>query len=779
MNSIDWLNQEEKTKASVGEYQGGVTLFLNEKPVAPMFMMSPWGEGEQTERGQRRIRGTAETGIHLYITQQFLDLKHYTMLWPGQNRYCYEDLDRNLQAIVANDREAHILIKMYVQAPLWWLQAHPEEEIRYADGYRADPNTVFCGAEQGRFASFASDRWLRDAGEMLRQLVLHLEEIPWGKRVIGINLLNGLCQEWHYWGSVFNHLPDISLPMRRSFSRYVKGVYGTDDALRRAWNLPDATLEDPPLPTIAQRDFASYGYFRDPEQERQIIDYYRCQHDVTYRAITHFAGIVKDASRGRLLAGCYYGYIFTCPWYPDGISMEVSRVLASPFVDFLASPATYEDYVSRGLGGDSLLRGLPESCKLHKKLYLSESDEGTYQCPQLYHPSEAFTGFEESVANLRKQFGQLLIRRVGNWWFDLDDDYGLFLHEPHKQELARLKKIADQAWEKELQPNPVALVYSLESLYYTQQSTYNAQCMRSHTYTYLDTIAHLLCRTGVAFDIITEKELALANCPDYKLYLFPNLFYADEEQRETIRRKLQQSGGTAVWMFAAGLVGESGIALENSRMLTGFPLEIDWTESTQRVQLNQAFRQRFPEASFPHSISSISLPSSSEDYAERYDEQDTLPCYGTGASLSPVLFVPESCGDSDDIRVWGWLMGTSDSRADQGASRRGGLAVKQEEGFLSVYSAGLVTSTELLRCLARMSGVPVWQKGDDVLLLNSRYFCLPVRDNAGEKELRLPAGSWIKNLITGERFLCEDGLFRFVSVPRTTYLFEYGSASQS
>ena len=159
--NLEWLNQEKKTIASVRSYHGGPMLFLNDQPVWPMVMMSPWGKGEQTSQGQARIRGTAATGIHLYITQQNLDMEQYTNLWNGPDSYDYSDLDRNLQAILRNDPQAHIIVKMYVQAPLWWMRLHPEEQMVYADGYQPEPDVVFCGSEQGNYASFTSNAWLQ------------------------------------------------------------------------------------------------------------------------------------------------------------------------------------------------------------------------------------------------------------------------------------------------------------------------------------------------------------------------------------------------------------------------------------------------------------------------------------------------------------------------------------------------------------------------------------------------------------------------------------------
>lgn len=747
---MDFLENEPYARAERIVEDGMVKLGINGRAVYPMIMMSPWGEGEKTERGGNRIRHTAETGIHLYVTQQFLDLAAFTEMWYNDHSYCFDGLDRDLISIVENDHEAHIILKIYVQPPLWWMEKHPEEAVGYADGFVPHKKTVFCGDENGYFPSVASEKWKQDSGDMLRALIAHLDQTLWGKRVIGINLLNGLCQEWHYWGSVHNHLPDCSPCMVRKFRNFLTDKYQSDEALRKAWKREDVTLGTAEVPSVAERDSTSFHYFRDPVKEAPIIDYYQCQHDATYQAITYFARVVKEASNGRMLTGVYYGYVFTCPWYNDGVSMAVSRILSSPEVDFLASPAAYEDYLSRGVGGDSLLRGLPDSCRLNGKLYISETDEGTFMCPKTYHECERMENFEESVANLRKEFGQLLTRRAGNWWFDLDDDFGLFIHEPHKEELTRLKKIADYALNVPKRSNQMALVTSVESLYYV------AHTMDAVTYPYNDVLPHLLSRSGIPFDIITTEELKLTNCPDYKLYLFNSLSYADSELRGVIRAKLARNHATAVWTYGAGLVDENGIDIGSASALTGINLKMTEDDVTQLTTLDLDKLGRLTPVHFGGTIRNLHIPATTEDYAEYYADGGRVEI-GTGVHFAPLIYAEDS-----EAECFGTVSGTNFC----------GLARKEANGITNWYSSSLITSTELLRAIARTAGVFVYHE-DCVSMIDNQFLCFPVRDDDRERMVRLPYPCVVKDMITGETICEKQDHFLFAPKKRTTYLFEY------
>lgn len=766
--SLGWLEEEPVAMPAIGMHRGAPALFLDGAAQFPMFMMSPWGPGEATERGQARIRAAAEAEIHLYSTQQFLDLQHFTEMWPGPDQYDFQQLDHNLQAIIANDPMARIIVKMYVQPPAWWVKLHPAEQMAYADGWQPeDPDhpEVFNGSDQGTFISFASEVWLQDASRMLQALIAHLLQMPWGKRVIGLNLLNGICQEWHYWGSVWDRLPDRSEPMRRRFRAWLKQAYAGDvQRLKEAWRDPAASFEAAEVPGLAERNATAALYFRDPCEERRIIDYYRCQHELTAEVIEHFGKVVKEASQGRFLAGVYYGYIFTCPWYPDGISLAFERIVRSPHIDFLASPAAYEDYTSRGVGGDGLLRGIPESCKVNGKLYISEADEGTYGSPRLMRECEHMPSLEQSISNMRKQFGQMLTRNVGMWWFDWDDGYGLYAHPRHVEALREMKRLADFSMRLDRgNRSEVALVYSLESLYYVSHVRADV------SYEVMDQLPHILSRSGLAFDILTDQDLANPQVQDYKLYIFANQFHATSAFSAQLHARFARNKAVALWVYAPGFVAEHGLSAASMQALTGISCGVAWEERCQQVMLD---RGGHPLAEVLDGAGTASAAGTIVGIRLGVkDDPDTLRLYG---GVGPLLL-------GSGMR-WGPLFYAADPAATSlgtvAEGEEAGLAIKELANWTSVYSSALPLSTAWMRRLARYAGAHVYQEADDVWMANRHFICIPTASRAGTRTIRLPERADVYDWFAGRWIAEQASEFTLELAPYDTRILYVGSKAE-
>lgn len=755
---------QEAPRAAVAEVRahGGVpTLFVDGQPRFAMMLMAPWYKHEATEQGQVKLRAEASAGIELHSTSEELSLADFEKLWKAPGIYDFTLLDAKLQAIATHNPRAHIFLKLYVQPPRWWVEAHRTEWVRYATGYVPDRSKgirTSNGEKDGTFVSFASTVWREDAAAMVRAVVKHLEESPLGRRVIGINLLNGIAQEWHYWGSVHGLHADTSGPMTQRFRTWLRQKYAGDvSRLRAAWQNPGISFETAPVPGLAPRVKTTAGFFRDPTREMPMIDYARCQQEVTAEALLHCCRAVKEASRNRLLAGAYYGYLLHTPWYPDGQSLALSQVLRSPYVDFLAAPGNYTDWLSRGVGGDALLRGLTEACKAHGKLWISESDEGTYKADRVHRPSEAIHSWEESVSNLRKQFARVLVHGVGQWWWDWEDNHGLYLHPRHVEALREFKRIGDFSLRLDRSSvSEVALVYNLESYYYT--SVVNHLPNWDQT----DLLPHVLSRSGIPFDTITEEEVGHPNLPRYKLYLFPRSFYATAERRERIRQVLARDRATALWVYAPGLVDGTRLSLEAMRDLTGMRLAATPGDRAQEITLVPS--QHPITAGFRAAGTVMGMEiSKGRENAAITCRNDGEFRFGSTRPVNPSFYVTDP-----EATVLGVHRGTNVP----------GLAVKQLDGWTSIYSAAVPTSTELLRRIARSAGVHVYHDRDDVLMIGRHFLCFASRDGSGRRTVRLPKPASVYDLVR-KKWVAQNASELAIDLPpRSTELFYYGSREE-
>ncbi len=67
------------------------------------------------------------------------------------------------------------------------------------------------------------------------------------------------------------------------------------------------------MPPPRARLNASFGLLRDPDEEADVIQFYRRFHGVRAEAIAHLAGAVKEAMDRRVLVGTFFGYLMETP----------------------------------------------------------------------------------------------------------------------------------------------------------------------------------------------------------------------------------------------------------------------------------------------------------------------------------------------------------------------------------------------------------------------------------------------------------------------------------
>ncbi len=742
-------------QAEVRDLNGAPAMYIDGKPFFTTMIMAPWQLYESTEQGQVKLRAEAETGYELHSTCDELSLRDFEKMWTGPGQYNYDLVDAKLRAIQQYHPKAFIFFKLYVQAPSWWVLSHPEEWVHYASGYEPDRSkgvTVNNGAKESTFISYASKPWREDAKKMLVDFIHHLETVPGGDRVIGINVMNGHCQEWHYWGTIFGLMPDTGPVMTGHFREWLKAKYQTDKTLQEAWKSPEVTFENAQVPGVEPRNQAKDLFFRDPLQEAQVIDYQQCQHELTADVLVDFCRVVKETSNNRLLAGAYYGYLFHCPWYPEGLSLGIHRALESPYVDFLASPSNYNDWLARGLGGDSMVRGLPETVKAYGKIYISESDEGTYSTDIKYRACEQFENWAESIANTRKIFGQVLIRNTGNWWWDWEDKYGLYVHPQNIQALKELKQIGDRSLQGDRHSAAeVALVYSLDTLYYTSSANGMAN------WEFIDIPTHVLARSGIPFDIITDRELGKSTLPDYKVLIFPQLFYADTAARARIQDVLKKTHATALWVYAPGYSTPEGLSLEAMRDLTGFRFAKEDKEAMQQIELVPSAHPILKDFNPVGSIMGIEIGKGTDNKVDMCQSSNDFRIGGRNSVAGPTFWV-----DDPESTVLGNLAGTT----------KAGLAVKKLPEWTSIYCAAIPSSTLLIRRIAEQAGVHIYNATDDVFMANRQFLCVTTRDKSGQRTLKLPGRFDVQDVFSGESVGKDTDQVEFILQPRSTVYFE-------
>ncbi len=531
-------------------------IVINGKPRPVIFYRGT--PDPMREHGRRQIGIFRDAGIHMFNV--------YTRMrkcWTAPGEYDFSSVDEEVRAYLAVDPDAYLVVMVRLIQPSWWADAHPDEMVGYGSG------DEYGGGESDRpkRGSLASQQWLDDTGEAWQALIRHVEAQPWGKRVIGYQPAYGISAEWHYFGSWHDNYPDTGAAMTRTFRSWLREKYGTDAALRAAWNNPQASFETATVPTMADRIGADLFAFRDPTTEQRIIDYYHCHQKVVADDIDYLARIVKDETDAHKLCGVYYGYFFGVRPQTQGGHLELPTLFASPNVDYFVAPYSYSQ---RLMGQDGRLRGLAGAFRLAGKLHILEGDIRTW-----LHSRDEYgrtQNREQSLAAIAREFSTSLIERAGFWYVDFGPggDGGWFDDPAVMAQATALRELAERALEQPREETAqIALVCDLESPYYLS----DGEGMKI-AYRMIEGVTTELHHIGAPFDAIHLDQLDDADLERYRMIVFLNTVAMTDDQAARIAELRRAGQHAMVFLWAPGLTGPDGISTERASLVTGMHLNL-------------------------------------------------------------------------------------------------------------------------------------------------------------------------------------------------------------
>ena len=486
-------------------------LLKDGKPVFPMMF---W----QTSIEEQDGRAFCEAGVELFtFTRSFQAYEH--PFYVGENTCDFSFFDGEIEKFRRACPGKFCIPRVFVCAPYWWLEAHPEECCQYASPTEIYRHGSGKPVSQGTLhESMASELWKRDMGQALRMLIRHIRSSDYADCVVGLHLANGPCGEWHYWGYTLS--PDISRPMQ---------AY-TRDA--------DASPE--------KRNWDFYDRFFQAEAD----------------AILHFAKIVKEETENT-----YLNTVFYC--YNTGNLLTAAhgaaeKIMAAPEIDIISAPHTY---YYRSPGDSSYFRNFPASVAAHGKLFVDEADDRTWLSVKKPDPPRRPLGAstpEDSLMLIRREFGNALTHNAGLWYMDID---GNAFHDDRL--MAEIAKLHVWGVKSLAKPRPrcseVAVFFDVRGNYYLPK------CYEGTTpYNFMtpDRINHL-CRAGAPFDLYLAGDVRLPEIRRYKVLVFVN-FLAPSSEVRTAVEALKGEGRTFIWSYSSGLFGDDNTPdVRNMTELTG------------------------------------------------------------------------------------------------------------------------------------------------------------------------------------------------------------------
>jgi len=662
---------------------------------------------------------------------------------PDTDLYC---LDRQAEDLIAMDPQVRLVVRFGDPFPTSWYDDNPDH---IAVGEH--------GEGKQRRASMASDKALDGLCRFLERLVAYSVEQPWADRIIaftyypygeGTTLVNNS-------GMMF----ELSPVMQRAFQRWVRERYGDESSLREAWNDPNVTFETVRVPTDTEWRRAKEDAFHwvEGNQLRRERDYWLLQRHLWLRWYRKVIRRIRAAMGDRAAPfGIDFGKTPMIGWQivlsfsgvgPAGEfintllgsgHVDIGELLDEPGLDMLCTPA---DYTARTVGYGFEPEGLSDSMRIRGKVMLCENDCRTF-VPGEDHTQGAFRDVAEVRAGMLRNAAWSLTRGALDDWMIAG---GSYYDDPQVQEhgIQVVRRLLDAApsWPHVETEHAVAMIVDDSSpLEENGTSVFQNQAV---IWQRVLGLAHC----GGPYRFYLWSDLAKETMPDYRCYLFPNLFRLDDERLDLLHRKVLRDGRMAVFGPATAITDGKNLSPEWATRLLGVEMELVRAAPCRHVIVGGT-----------HPIARA-LPASTT--------------YGDSQPYGPVLIpakgaVEQAGGSTLGMATTFWEL------------NRPGLFVRDvdqdgKRAYSVAWSVAVPLPANLLRELARHGGCHIWCEDDDVILASETVAALH-SIKPGSRVLKLPTARTVWDLLTGERV----GTMAEIPVdiePPETRLFFFGTES--
>jgi hypothetical protein len=703
-------------ETKVSAPQGRPVLVVDGNPL-PMSGYSPifWQKqliGKNIENFKGLPLGYVFAGLPTG-TQTFWS-KGVVMAEPQFNDSGFTTIDGASRLVAEAMPQTKLIIRFGLDEPDAWRTANPDELVLTETGKRL------------AVPSLASEVFWGTTADAAKALIRWHESQPYAKRIIAY------ADFWRIEGThestIMGWLSDCSPVMTAAWRAYLQKTYGDDAKLQAAWGDPKATIATsvPPADRLRGpvREVAAIPFWQAGKENAPLRDWLLCLRGLFHQRVLQVAAAMKEGCNGRVpilhdmlkqpMQGWNIGDFFNLeqPMQPFGLelmagcgSSGVAGLFDAPGMDGLITP---HDYQGRGMGGIFEPEGAADSCTLRGKLFLCEMDTRTY----------AGYRVEEAPARDLAEFEAITWRNIATslsrgWWPYWMDLYANWFSDPAMQPvLARQVKVLNEAsaWPHHDEPG-IAIVID-------DAATEETNGAGRYPFLAISEQIRLgIARSGVPYRIYLLEDLALANLPPHKVWYFPNLFRCDDRRLALVKR-VQKDGNVVVWGPGSGISDGATIGPASATKLTGFSFDV-----------------------IPGNYQRRGLFLGGHPLTEGIAGQT----FGDGLGYGPQLFPKNGVSVA--------------SAFAQQSETHSALAVKEQDGWTSLFAAALPLPAGFWRNAARLAKAHVWCETDDVVVASREIVALH-SIVPGAKTILLPRPSRVVDLITGNEVAAKTGEIR-------------------
>lgn len=705
--------------ATVRPHQGVPTFFVDDEPLPATSYR--W---QNRETPKEYIQRFVRAGIRLF----YVDMEDELGL-PFDEHLA--NVTQRIQTLRDLCPDAYIIPSIIYHLTPGWADEYPDECALFEDGTR--DHFQLTNMPEPRY-SLASDIWLNDVARITRENIRAIEASDVGDRVVGYHIRGGHYGEWGFWWDYNNqdHAIEFSPAMHKAFRRWLTERYVTDEAFADAWKSPGASITDAKVPSMSDRDEHHRGDWRDPGIRRNVFDYFSFYSDIIADRVAQMGKVVKEETGGDRLAGVFYGSL-TCGSGPLA-HRALSKVLASPEIDFVVAPPPYEN---RGPGDYSPLETVVTSVLGAGKVFVSEADNRTWLTNQPYGGGKAPS---QSVAAIHRDFANILTHNSTNWWYDFAR--GWYDDDRVEEAFALDVRIGEVAWAfpRERVSDIAVIVDEAGSFCHSLRRVRKRSSSKAEGRLTEDgvdrnlshrQIIHEMGRIGAPYDIWLFDDLLSGRATGYKLYVFLTCFSMTARQRATVHKRLEADDATALFAYGQGYCdpeSRSALSVDHSGDLVGM---------------------RFTESEEPEVLAGTLTGAASDDPWRMGDAgrgfgrfwRPLTTGFELGEGNAPVKkemrhTAPAIAVDDPEATVLGEF--------DFGGAA---LAVKERNGWTSVVCSTLSLPCWLIHSVARAAGAHLWTESGQIVFANQHFFAVHTAE-PGDVDVVLPRKSHVIDCAT-------------------------------
>ena len=723
----------EKITSKIGVPQGRNVFLVNGEPVSYAAYCDTMLKDEAF--WIRRMKDFTESGVKLFILQPNEDdtAWEYGLEHETGTKKVSVPLCRQAEILLGLVPDARFFVRFNNYHTAEWVKGHIGH-MQKASKEGADYNgyVAFKWYDDISYmaqSSLASAAALEEQCARYERVIKYCESMAWAERVIGYQLIpNG---EGTNVLNLAGNFYDSSEVMQEAFRAWARENYKDEETLRRAWGDRAITFDMVRVPTDDEwrSGRRSSMHWPDGPDFRKMRDYLLLQRELyinwyttvirKVKAVTSPRPVIFGIDMGKqTLMGWQHNLAFfgygPGPEYPNIIAASgaigVGKIFDEPGLDMLVTPG---DYTARTVGYSWESEGSADSMRIRGKAIFVENDSRTFNKDQEDHTLGTFRTPEDLRAGLLRNAAWSLTRGQMDYWAIAG---GKYFHNQEVQEkgIRAVKPLSDISPSLPFIETEHAIAMIIDDtspLYEDGTSGYQNLAV---IWQRVIGLAHC----GIPYRVHLFSDLEKENMPDYRCYLFPNLFMMDEERLRILNKKVFRDGRMAIFGPSTGITDGERLSGEWAGRVLGVKMRLLDMESPRRVMVNG----NHPIIrSFPSSM-----------------------VYGDSLLYGPIL-IPENGGVEESGGV---VLGEATSFWGVNGP---GLFVKDFDGKYKVaWSMAVPLPANLLREMARFGGCHVWSEEDDVVLACGNIAALHTA-KAGRKTLKLPAESCVWDLITREK----------------------------